>query len=172
MTTTQSDEDFFSSLDESIAKVTNKEELLAKQSRLKKALRPSTRHNGTQHLQLGHELEQVTRQLEAIQWRSMASVALFAAQHCDNCGSDHSMFLHHMQRQQTTSGPKCQRWVRATKPDPSLPREVVKQFTVTHVCGDCCGEFGFDLEKGDIKFARDSEPFATSLTAIQEEIEG
>lgn len=165
------DEDFFASMDAAISKVTAKSKLLDRKKKLQTDLNPARHMTTTTRDALKRELHEVSAELERIQWLAIGSIALFTSQHCDNCGSNHSMFLQHMQEQVTSSGPRVTRYARVGRPASDLPRRVVIQPTVTHVCADCCGEFGFDLAMAEIKFAEFSEPFAVSKTAVQEEIE-
>lgn len=162
---------FFAELDALIAPVAKKQALLDRQKKIRADLRPNRHIKANVRESLSNELGEIARELELIQWLPQASVAMFSIQHCDNCGSDHSAFLGHFTRQITSAGAICQRWVRITKPDSSLPKEVIKQATVTHVCIDCVEEFGYDFAAGQVKLAGNSEPFAVSMKYQQEEIE-
>lgn len=169
--TDHSDDPFFAELDRALEGVKEKEDLLKRKRKIRADLGPN-RHVPAGHRErLTAELREIGEKLEQILWLPQASVAMFSIQHCDNCASDHSMFLSHMQRQVTSAGVHCSRFVRVPKPDPTLPKEVIKQYTVTHVCVDCCEEFGYDFAGGQVKLATNSEPFAVSMKYQQEEIE-
>ncbi len=167
---TNSDDDFFSALEAEIAPALAKSALLTAKDRASKTaanrLLPHELRTKARK-----EVEGLAAQLSLIQWRSLANVALFAVQHCDNCASDHRLFLQHMARQVTTSGHRVERLARVPGPDTSLPREVLLQLTTTHVCSDCCGEFGYDLSSAMIRFVGQTEPFAISATYLQEELD-
>lgn len=106
---------------------------------------------------------------EAEIYKSIATVALFAKQECDGCGSVHSMFLQYMERQIEYERPQNKRLKRVTKPAPGLPRETLIQKTTTHICADCCTDHGFSIEDNLI-IIRDN--IAPSQTYSQDDING
>lgn len=161
--------DFLAQLDLDIKKLTRKSTLQSDEKRLKDKLR-DRRVPDLIKSSLRTDLAAVQAQLALIQWRPEASVAMFVEQHCDNCASIHSIFTQHMQRQISTSGHPVKRWVRVPRPEPGLPREVIKQLTTTHCCSDCITEFGFDMTSAEIKFSDHSEPYSVSQNYLQEDM--
>lgn len=105
--------------------------------------------------------------LDAAHWHPVASVALFSEQQCRGCGSVHKLFLQYMERQVYTSKSSTRRMIRTTKPSPHLPREVLSQTSITHICADCCEDHGFDLTSATCITA---SAFAPSPTYEQEDI--
>lgn len=163
-----SDFDFLAMLDAQIAKATSKSKLESEKKKAQQAARGTV---GQARINAMAEIKAINFELEAIQWKPLASVVLIAKQSCDGCGSTHEIFLQHMQRQETVFRPKVERWVRTMKVDHSLPKEVVFQTSISHCCVDCLGDFGFDLSSGLVKFARHSEPFSIPAGYTGESLE-
>lgn len=166
-------DDFFSALDAEVSKLTAKPKLEAE----KKALLLKVRKGDPDRMGrivIAGQIKEINAQLEAIQWRTVATVGLFQQQHCTYCGSIHQMFLQFMAKQEATSGPKCTRYVRTTKMEADLPTETVLHSTKTTICSDCSEEFGFDLSKASTKLGEVTEPFAIPQGYVQdeEELEG
>ena len=83
---------------------------------------------------------------EAATWLPISTVALFAEEQCDGCGSTHRIFLQFMERQVETLKPANKRLRRVTHLNHKLPKECLIHRTTTHICADCCTDHGFDLE--------------------------
>jgi hypothetical protein len=163
-------DDFFSSLDAEVSKLTAKPRLEAeKKALLQKVRKGDPDRQG--RIILAGQIKEITAQLEAIQWRQIATIGLFQEQHCTFCGSIHRMFLQFMAKQEATSGPKCTRFVRSTKMEAGFPSETVLHKTKTTVCSDCAGDFGFDLDNAMTKLGEVTEPFAIPQGYVQEEEE-
>lgn len=91
------------------------------------------------------EVAEINQLLEAEEWAVLAAVALFTEQSCDNCGSTHRVFLQFMERQALKRKSSTQRWVRTSRPTAGAPLETLIQPHQTHICADCCHDFGFVL---------------------------
>lgn len=83
---------------------------------------------------------------EAETWQSVAIVALFGEEQCDGCGSNHQVFLQFMEQQIEIARPANRRFRRVQKVTQGLPKKVLVHKTTTHICCDCCGDHGFELE--------------------------
>ncbi len=103
-------------------------------------------------LQLKRDLEDMQRQLEAINWSVVANVALFSETTCRHCGGSSTVFLQFMERLKTTAGPKVDRLSRIPVPHPNVANEVVIQAAEVDMCGDCCAERGFDILKAVVNY--------------------
>jgi len=142
-------DDIFDQLDADIARITSKTKLEEEKKRLNQHIRKTNPDRKTRILLAG-EIKEINEQLDSIQWFTTATVALFQEQHCTYCGSKHRIFLQFMNRQETTSGPKVRRLVRATKSQVGLIHEVILDKTETSICADCATDFGFDLDNSFI----------------------
>lgn len=160
--------DFLAILDAEISQVISKADLVNKR-KLAVTKVNSTRSTSTTRAFAKIEIADLNHQIAALQWKVIGTVALFTEQHCDNCGSDHRVFLQYMEKLETNFGPKVERLSRVPKPHLNLPRSVHIQHTITHNCYDCCGELGFDLGKAERRL--NGQPFGLSRSYIQEEIE-
>lgn len=162
-------DDFLLELDKELSAATSRSRLQSDLAKTRGKLISST-VSAEAKVALRDEYAHLSEELNKILWRPIASVAFFAVQTCDYCASSHQTFLSHMQRQASVTNKTVMRWVRAPKPIPDLPTEVIKQVTTTHICADCCHEFGFDLSSAEIKFSKYSEPFSVSVDYLQEEM--
>lgn len=166
-------DDFLADLMKEVQKTTEEALLKSKVVDLQKKIR-DRRFSDEKKLELLSDLGEAQARLQVIMWRPLANVAFFTTQKCDGCGSEHSVFLQYMQRQETTSGAKVSRYQRVSRPHPELPNEVIKQVTETHVCVDCCEDHGFTMSAAVSKFQRnmlsDTRPFSVSSGYVQEEV--
>jgi len=164
-----SDFDFLAELDAEIAAATNKTKLEAN----KKKLLAKTKNKNLswdELMEARAKLAEVDKILDSIIWTPMAAVAFFVQQDCDACGSTHRLFLQHMEKQSTGKANPTTRWTRVRRPNPDLPTEVVIQQSKTHICADCCEDFGFRLPDGEVKFISTDAPFTISPTYEQEDL--
>jgi hypothetical protein len=166
-------DDFFASLDAEVSKLTAKSRLEEEKKKLNLKVRRGDPDRQTRILIAG-QIKDINQQLEAIQWRTIATVGLFQEQHCTYCGSIHRMFLQFMAKQVTTSGPKCLRFIRVDRQQVGLVHEAVMHKTKTTICPDCASDFGFDLDEASQKLGEVTEPFAIPMGYVQveEELEG
>lgn len=161
-------DDFFAMLDAEIAVATKATKLKADRDAAKR------RANNMQSPQAlrakaKSEFQMLDAQLSVQEWTSTATVALFQEQQCDGCGSSHLTFLQYMVEQELIRKPSTKRWVRATKPEPDLPRESLVQPMLTHICSHCCEDHGFALLTAKkLKPRRDA--VSASNTYAQEDI--
>ena len=162
-------DDFLLELDRELSVATSRAKLQSDVSKARGKLLSSTISAEAKGA-LREEYAHLSEELNKILWRPIASVAFFAVQSCDGCASVHKTFLSHMQRQASVTNRTVMRWVRTPKPIPDLPTEVIMQATKTHICADCCHEFGFDLSTAEVKFSKYSEPFSVSVDYLQEEM--
>lgn len=158
--------DPFAILDAKLAKVTTKAKLELRKDDLQSRL-SNHRILSTDKEIAMEELREISRQLDQIIWQPLFSVALFAKQHCEYCGSDHSIFLQFMEEQQTSAGNKVTRFIRTPRYRTDIPRKVVTQFTTTKICADCCQDFDFAFEGAEQRFG--GNQFAVSGTYVQAE---
>lgn len=161
--------DFLLELDKELSAATSRAKLQSDIAKARGKILSST-VSAEAKVALRSEYAHLSEELAKILWRPIASVAFFSVQTCDYCASVHQTFLSHMQRQASITNKTVMRWVRMPKPIPDLPTEVIKQITTTHICADCCHEFGFDLSSAEIKFSKYSEPFSVSVDYLQEEL--
>ena len=161
--------DFLAELDAEIAAVASKTKL---ESDKKKLLAKSKNRNlaWEEVLRLRAELAEVDKILDSIVWTPISAVAFFVQQDCDACGSTHRLFLQHMEKQSTGKANPTTRWTRVKRPNSDLPTEVVIQQSKTHICADCCEDFGFHFPSAEIKFISTEAPFTISPTYEQEDL--
>jgi hypothetical protein len=162
------EDDFLSSLDAEISKVTEKSSLEARLKTLNAKV-SNPRQIGKRNLI--SELQDVKAQLTAIQWKPISNVAFFIEQHCTSCNSTHRVFMQHMQRQVTTSGSKVDRLVRIPRPVPNYSNEVVIECRKTLICYDCADVYGFDLANPTAISFHSDKPISISSTYIQEALD-
>lgn len=163
------DLDFFASLDAEIAQANLKPKLESDRKKLMARLRDN---------RIAREVQEAARQgiadidatLDSLIWTPMAATAFFVQQDCDACGSSHRMFLQHMEKQSTGTKNPTTRWKRVRRPNPDLPCEVVVQQSKTHMCADCCDDFGFSFPSAEVKFVSTDAPFTISPTYEQDEL--
>jgi hypothetical protein len=163
------DFDFLASLDAEIAAATAKPKLESDRKKLMAKLRDN-RLSREAAAGLRSELSAVDQMLETLVWTPMAATAFFVQQDCDSCGSSHRMFLQHMEKQSTGTHNPTTRWKRVRRPNPDLPCEVVVQQSKTHMCADCCEDFGFHFPSAEIKFISTEAPFTISSTYEQDDL--
>jgi hypothetical protein len=165
-----SDLDFFAQLDAGLAKLTQKAGLEArKKSAIARAA--NFRNSPEVRQRAKDEVAGIKEELEIYRWQPVACVAFFAEQNCSYCGSRHRMFLQHMQKLQSIRTPASAiRWKRINRPDAYLPREVLIQKTITHMCVDCCADFNYSFAGGEVKF-QDESVFNISASYHQEEVD-
>jgi hypothetical protein len=164
-----SDFDFLASLDAEIAQATAKPKL----EKDRKALMVKLRDNRLSRqavTSLRNELSAVDQMLDSIIWTPMAAVAFFVQQDCDACGSTHKVFLQHMEKQSAGTHNPTTRYKRVRRPNSDLPCEVIVQQTTTHICADCCEDFGFSFPSAEIKFVSTEAPFAPCPTSEQDDL--
>jgi hypothetical protein len=163
-------DDFFASLNAEIETELAKTKAASNAEALKKKahnmrLDPKTRAAA------GEEYKAIQAALEAEQWITVSTTALFTEQSCDGCGSVHHIFLQFMECQQLKRKPTTQRWARVTRPSThsDLPRKTLIQPHRTHLCADCCQDHGFYLSSAEalLPTAQASVP---SLTYVQEDL--
>lgn len=159
-------DDLFADLDALLTAVTTKAKLAADRKAAKATL---SNHRATPvaRAYANESLRAIDEQLDAIMWLPTATVALFAEQHCNYCGSVHRIFLQFMEKSETARGHKVTRLHRIASPRVGLPKLVQKQVTKTHFCADCCSDFKFDLGLAEERYHGD--PFAVSGTYEQVE---
>lgn len=161
--------DFFAELDAEIAKVTAKTSLIKRKDEIAKSMKD--RRVGEEKKQtLRAELSSIALQLQEIIWDTKANVALMTHQSCA-CGAEHRFFQHLMRRQVTRSGPRCERWQKASEVLNDLPNEVVYDFRRVSHCSSCIESHGFDLAKGTIKLSDQGQPYRMALSEFLEEVE-
>ncbi len=161
--------DIFAELDAEIAQATAKPKL----EKDRKALMAKLRDNRLSReaaANIRNELSAVDQMLDSIIWTPMSAVAFFVQQDCDACGSTHKVFLQHMEKQSTGTHNPTTRYKRVRRPNPDLPCEVVVQQSTTHICADCCEDFGFSFPSAEIKFVSTEAPFAISPTYEQDDL--
>lgn len=163
------DFDFLAQLDAEIATATAKPRL----EKDRKALMAKLRDNRLSReaaAGIRQELSTVDAMLDSMIWTPMAAVAFFVQQDCDACGSIHKVFLQHMEKQSTGTHNPTTRYKRVRRPNPDLPCEVVVQQSTTHICADCCEDFGFSFPSAEIKFVSTEAPFTISPTYEQDDL--
>lgn len=163
------DFDFLASLDAEIATITAKPKLESDRKKLMARLRDN-RLSREAAAGIRANLADVDAMLESIIWTPMSAVAFFVQQDCDACGSSHRVFLQHMEKQSTGKVNPTTRYKRVRRPTVGLPTEVVVQQSVTHICADCCEDFGFSFPSAEIKFVSTESPFAISPTYEQDDL--
>lgn len=163
-------DDFFAALDLEIAQVTSKAKLRADRDAAKKRANTMTLSQSARK-RAAEDYHEISRLLEAEEWRSVSTTALFTEQTCDGCGSVHRTFLQFMEVQAQVKRPTSIRWVRTPKPCPDLPRNIMVQYATTHVCADCCDDHGFNWAYAETA-PRIKDLLAISPTYVQEDING
>jgi len=163
-------DDFFASLNAEIETELAKTRAASNAEALKKKahnmrLDPKTRAAA------GEEYKAIQAGIEAEQWMTVSTTALFTEQTCDGCGSVHQIFLQFMECQQLKRKPTTQRWARVTKPTSwdELPRKTLIQPHRTHICSDCCQDHGFYLSAAEALLPA-TQVSVPSLTYTQEDI--
>lgn len=163
------DFDFLASLDAEIAQANLKPKLESDKKKLMARLRDNRISREVQAAARAG-IAEIDATLEALIWTPMAATAFFVQQDCDACGSSHHTFLQHMEKQSTGTKSPVTRWKRVRRPNPDLPCEVVVQQSTTHMCADCCDDFGFDLTFKQVKFVSTEAPFTISPNYEQDEL--
>ena len=159
-------DDFFAMLEAEIASAKSKAQLKSERDLAKKrANSPGLSTAARQRA--AAEYKEISEILAAEEWRAETTSALFAEQSCDGCGSVHRVFLQFMETQVQISRPSTRRWVRVSAPRSDLPRDVMVQKSITHICPDCASDHGFISETQVL--VRD-ETLSPSTTYIQEDI--
>lgn len=161
--------DFLASLDAEIAAATAKPKLESDRKKLMARLRDN-RLSREAAASIKSDLATVDSMLDSMIWTPMSAVAFFVQQDCDACGSTHRVFLQHMEKQSTGKANPTTRYKRVRRPSPDLPCEVVVQQTTTHICADCCEDFGFSFPSAEIKFISTEAPFTISPTYEQDDL--
>ena len=161
--------DFLAELDAEISEVIAKEK---KASDLEKARKAANNPRLPSNLRAEAKEQYKALQLEVdeLLWHPEASIALFAEQSCDGCGSIHRNFLQYMERQVHRKKSTTARWVRVSKPHPDLPRETMIQPLRTHICSDCSEDHGFGFEPDSCQYLETSTSITMSQTYHQEDI--
>lgn len=160
-------DDFFDELNAEIAKHIAKTQI-RKNAAAAKKIAMNRAVEEVKRLAALREYRELQAIIDADIWRPVSLVAFFTEQRCDGCGSHHHVFLQYMEQQVLRTKPSDKRWVRVSHPEPHLTKEVLIQVHRTHVCPDCCGDHGFDLESAsrfDMPF-----PLAVSTTYDQGDI--
>lgn len=151
-------DDFFASLDAEIAQHTAKAKIKDDAAKAK-ARANNTRLASSARREAAKTFHELSALIESDLWSKLSTIALFVDQQCDGCGSRHRVFLQYMEKHCMTRNPSTTHFVRVAKPDPTLPREVLCQPAITHICADCCNEHGFDLNaSGTIDFGGQLSP--------------
>jgi hypothetical protein len=163
-------DDFFAELEAEIASATKVSNLKAQAANARKTaatmkLPPKVRADALA------EFKELQAILEASEWTSISTIALFSEQRCDGCGSISRAFLQFMELQQLIRKPSTQKWVRIARPvaEDILPRETMVQPHYTHICPDCCDDHGFVLADAS-ELHSTPFPIAPSQTYIQEDL--
>jgi len=162
-------DDFLAQLDAEISAVVSRPKLESEKKKLMARLRDN-RISREAQAENKLKLSEVDAILESMIWTPMAAVALFVEQTCDSCGSSHKMFLQHMEKQSTGKHNPTTRWKRVRRPNDELPTEVIVQHSTTHMCADCCEDFGFSFPSAEIKFTSTEAPFTISPNYEQDEL--
>lgn len=142
--------DFFAELNAEIKQATDKAERMKKAEALRKA--SNNRFATKEQRQLSKaEYEKLRTELEAATWVTDAYYAMFSEQTCDGCGSTHRTFLQYMALQHSLRTRATQRFTPIARPNGlELPRHIMIQPLVTHICDDCCTEHGFDFTSPNV----------------------
>lgn len=128
----------FSELDEILAdaeaQAATRRALAAKQKRLTSLARSRNPDHELERAQLIAAIRQLE---EGVVWTTVAAVALFAAQHCEVCGSEHRFFQGWMAEQQHRRDPTARRLL-AGKPIEELPERIeIHCEGKVPMCADC-----------------------------------
>jgi len=161
-------DDFFAVLDLEIAAATAKSKLKSDRDTAKKRANTVTLPSAVRR-RAAEEYHELNALLEAEEWATVSTTALFTEQRCDGCGSTHRTFLQFMEVQQMVKKPSTTRWLRTPKPALGLPREVMVQYATSHICADCCGDHGFSILDA-VEVPRIKDQLAMSPTYLQEDI--
>lgn len=133
--------DLLAELDSFLSTASTKAKLEAKKEGLLKKANNKYSSTGERRAAKA-KLTSILEELHQIQWKPVASVALFAEQVC-TCGSTHQIFLQFMLEEETISRPRVNRLSRMAQRIPSLPAKTLKQTTSTDICADCVENHGF-----------------------------
>lgn len=166
------DADFFAMLNAEVSKHLAEDKLRKDRDQAKKRAN-TIQLSREARAKASDEYRELSRILEASEWASVSTVAMFSEQSCDGCGSSHLIFLQYMEQQQLIRKPSTQRWVRVTRPAPAevLPRETLIQPMTTHLCAHCCEDHGFGLLSAQ-RLSPRSDTITPSTTYTQEDING
>lgn len=164
---TDTNDDFFASLDAEIALHTQKKQI-RKDAASAKKIAMNRAVTEVARLAALREWRELQALIDVDLWKPIGYVGMFTEQVCDGCGSVHRMFLQHMEQQQSRTRASDKRFVRVPKPEGNLPRSAVVRLHRTHICPDCCDDHGYFLD--DAIVATGNLPIAISPTYEQGDI--
>ena len=143
-----SEDDFFAELNAELATLTKKETLRGERNIASK-LAHNSRLSSSVRAAAMEEYKLLSALLKAEKWRAIETIALFQQQDCDSCGSSHRMFIQYMEVEELIRLPSTRKWHRVARPSDNLPKGKLTQTSVTHICAECCEDYGFqsDTEK-------------------------
>lgn len=163
-------DDFFDELNAEIGVALAKAGRVAKANSLRKTSN-NMRASTSQRADAKAEWKSIQFELDEALWIDDKIFAMFSEQTCDGCGSTHRVFLQYMLRQRMIKRASTIRFIAVGKPvGNTIPRGVLSQPLRTHICSDCCGDFGFDLVSGDNLTLDYAHPLTVSRHYIQEDI--
>lgn len=161
-------DDFLAMLDAEIDKTLAKSNLASKAEAAKRKANNTSLPSGIRAA-ASKEFHETQALLEAEQWGAVSSIALFAHQSCDSCGSVHKTFLQYMEEQVLLRRTTTRRFLRVAGPNPILPKRIMAQTSTTHICSDCCSDFGFHFNS-EVSFMQMQTPLAPSPSYEQEDL--
>lgn len=137
-----SEDDFFAELNAELAVLTKKETIRGKRNIASKIAHNSRLPSAVRAAAM-EEYKLLSTLLEAEKWRAVETIALFQQQDCDSCGSSHRMFIQYMEVEELIRLPSTRKWHRVARPSLNLPKGKLTQTSITHICAECCEDYGF-----------------------------